>query len=123
LRRNGARLIFNSDLVGSDHNIFYGLHAAITRRDKQLQPPNGWYPEQRVTPEEAIRGYTMWAAYAAFWEKETGAIAPGRWADITVMDIDPLSVGATDPGKLLKGSIRMTMVGGKIVSNRVADRY
>jgi predicted amidohydrolase YtcJ len=123
LRRNGARLIFNSDLVGSDHNIFYGLHAAITRRDKQLQPPNGWRPEQSVTPEEAIRGYTTWAAYAAFWEKETGAIAPGRWADITVMDIDPLSVGATDPGKLLKGSIRMTMVGGKIVSNRVADRY
>jgi len=114
LRRNGARLIFNSDLIGSDHNIFYGLHAAITRRDKQLQPPDGWYPEQRMTPEESVRAYTTWAAYAAFWEKETGVIAPGRWADITVMDIDPLSVGATDPGKLLKGNIRMTMVGGKI---------
>jgi len=115
LRRNGARLIFNSDLIGSDHNIFYGLHAAITRRDKQLQPPNGWHPEQRVTPEEAIRAYSTWAAYAAFWEKETGVIAPGRWADLTVMDIDPLSVGASDPGKLLNGNIRLTMVGGKIV--------
>jgi len=115
MRRNGARLIFNSDLIGSDHNIFYGLHAAITRRDKQLQPPNGWYPEQRMTPEEAVRAYSTWAAYAAFWEKETGVIAPGRWADITVMDIDPLSVGATDPGMLLKGNIRLTMVSGKIV--------
>jgi predicted amidohydrolase YtcJ len=113
-RRNGARLIFNSDLTGSDHNIFYGLHAAITRRDKQLQPPNGWYPEQRVTPEEAIRAYSTWAAFAAFWEKETGVIGPGRWADLTVMDIDPLYVGATDPGKLLNGNIRLTMVGGKI---------
>jgi predicted amidohydrolase YtcJ len=115
LRRNGTRLIFNSDLVGSDHNIFYGLHAAITRRDKQLQPPNGWYPEQRVRPEEAVRAYSTWAAYAAFWEKESGVIAPGRWADITVMDIDPLNVGESDPAKLLQGKIRMTMVAGQIV--------
>jgi predicted amidohydrolase YtcJ len=115
LRRNGARLIFNSDLVGSDHNIFYGLHAAITRRDKQLQPPNGWYPEQRVTPEEAIRAYSTWAAYAAFWEKESGVLAAGRWADITVMDIDPLNVGESDPARLLQGKIRMTMVAGQVV--------
>ena len=115
LRRNGTRLIFNSDLVGSDHNIFYGLHAAITRRDKQLQPPNGWYPEQRVRPEEAVRAYSTWATYAAFWEKESGVIAPGRWADITVMDIDPLNVGESDPARLLQGKIRMTMIAGQIV--------
>src|SRR5262249_16220679 len=114
-RRNGARLIFNSDLIGSDHNIFYGLHSAITRRDKQLQPPNGWRPEQRLTPEEAIRAYSTWAAYAAFWEKETGVSAPGRGADIKGSDRDPLVIGATEPGKLLNGNIRLTMVGGKIV--------
>jgi predicted amidohydrolase YtcJ len=68
LRKAGAALIFNSDLVGSDHNIFYGLHAAMTRRDKKLEPPDGWYPEERMTPEEAVRGYTTWAAYSAFWE-------------------------------------------------------
>lgn len=112
LRRAGARLIFNSDLTGSDHNIFYGLHTAITRRDKQLQPPDGWYPQQRMTPEEAVRAYTTWAAYAAFREKETGVIAPGRWADLTVLDVDPLNAGATE---LLKGQIRLTMVGGKII--------
>ena len=55
-----------------------------------------------MTPEEAVRGYTTWNAYAASWEKETGVLAPGRWADITVMDVDPLVVGATDPGKLLR---------------------
>jgi predicted amidohydrolase YtcJ len=119
MRRDGARLIFNSDLVGSDHNIFYGLHSAITRRDKQLQPPNGWRPEQRVTPEEAVRAYSTWAAYAAFWEKESGVIAAGRWADITVMDIDPLNVGESDPAKLLQGKIRMTMVAGQIVHSSV----
>jgi predicted amidohydrolase YtcJ len=114
LRKAGARLAFNSDLTGSDHDIFYGLHAAITRRDKELQPPGGWYPEERMTPEEAVRGYTTWNAYAASWERETGVLAPGRWADITVMDLDPLVVGATDPGKLLRGSILATIVGGKV---------
>ena len=114
LRQAGARLALNSDLTGSDHNIFYGLHAAITRRDKKLEPAGGWHPEERLTPEEAVRGYTTWNAYAAFWEKESGVLAAGRWADITVMDIDPLVVGATDPGKLLAGRIVATIVGGRL---------
>ena len=115
LRRSGARLALNSDLTGSDHDIFYGLHSAITRRDKKLEPAGGWRPEERLTPEEAVRGYTTWNAYAAFWEKESGVLAPGRWADITVMDKDPMVLGTTDPGKLLGGKIVATIVGGKVV--------
>jgi predicted amidohydrolase YtcJ len=115
LREAGARLAFNSDLVGTDHNIFYGLHSAITRRDKNLEPAGGWYPEQSMTPEEALRGYTIWGAYTAFMENETGILAPGRWADITVMSIDPLVVGETDPGKLFEGEIVATIVDGKVV--------
>jgi predicted amidohydrolase YtcJ len=114
-RRNGVPLTFSADLAGSDHDIFYGLHAAITRRDKQRQPPDGWYPEEAMTPEEALRGYTSWSAYAAHWEGETGIIAPGRWADLTVMDLDPLVVGETDPGRLLDGRILATVVGGELV--------
>jgi hypothetical protein len=114
LRRAGARLAFNSDLTGSDHDIFYGLHAAITRRDKKLEPAGGWYPDERMSPEEAVRGYTTWNAYAAGWEKESGVIASGRWADLTVMDVDPLVLGASDPGRLLRGSIVATIVGGKV---------
>ena len=114
LRQAGARLALNSDLTGSDHDIFYGLHAAITRRDKKLEPAGGWHPEERLTPEEAVRGYTTWNAYAASWEKESGVLATGRWADITVMDIDPLVVGTTDPGKLLGGHIVATIVGGRV---------
>jgi predicted amidohydrolase YtcJ len=115
IRNTGARLIFNSDLAGSDHNIFYGLHSAITRRNKELEPASGWYPEQRMTPEEALRGYTVWPAYAAFLENQTGTIAPGRWADITVTDLDPFVVGSTDPAQLLRGSVLLTIVSGKIV--------
>ncbi len=118
LRRAGAQLALNSDLTGSDHDIFYGLHSAITRRDKNQAPAGGWYPEERLSPEEAVRGYTTWNAYAAFWENESGILAPGRWADITVMDVDPLVLGATDPGKLLGGRIVATIVAGKVVYER-----
>jgi predicted amidohydrolase YtcJ len=115
LRASGARLVFSSDLIGSDHDIFYGLHSAITRRDKERQPAGGWYPEQRMTAEEAVRGYTTWAAYSSFWEKETGLLASGRWADLTVLDIDPLALGESDPGRLLDGHIRATIVAGRVL--------
>jgi predicted amidohydrolase YtcJ len=115
LRQASVALTFNSDLPGSDHNIFYGLHSAITRQDKNSQPENGWYPEQSMTPEEALRGYTVWAAYSAFREEQTGVLDIGRWADITVLDIDPLQVGETAPTKLLDGNVLMTIVNGKIV--------
>jgi predicted amidohydrolase YtcJ len=115
LRAAGTRLIFNSDLPGSDHDIFYGLHAAITRRGKDLQPAEGWYPDQRMSPEEALRAYSTWAAFASFTEQQTGIIDVERWADLTVMDVDPLNVGADDPGSLLDGRILATIVAGKVV--------
>lgn len=118
LRTGGARLTFNADNPGSDHSIFYGLHAAVTRQDKQLQPPGGWYPEQRLTIEEAIRAYTSWSAYAAFREDQTGIIAKGRWADLTVMDIDPFALAGSAPEKILAGRIRATIVSGKVVYQR-----
>ncbi len=118
LRRSGAMLTFNADNPGSDHSIFYGLHAAVTRRDKDRQPEGGWYAQEAVTIEEAIRAYTIWSAYAAFREKETGIIAPGRWADLTVMDIDPFALAKDRPGDILSGRIMMTVVNGEVVYER-----
>jgi predicted amidohydrolase YtcJ len=115
MRENGVRLALNSDLPGSDWDIFYGLHAAVTRRDKELQPPEGWYPDQRLTPEEAIRGYTVWGAYAEFLEDHTGKIREGMWADLTVLDLDPFVVGSIDPGRLLEGRILATISRGTVV--------
>ena len=122
LRESGAPLTFNSDNPGSDHNIFYGLHSAITRQDKDGQPEGGWYPEQRVTIEEAVRAYTTWSAYASFREDETGVIEPGRWADLTVMDIDPFVVADQRPGRILGGQIIMTIVDGEVVYERVSSK-
>jgi predicted amidohydrolase YtcJ len=115
LRRSGAHLVFSSDLPGTSYDAFYGLHSAIARQDRAGKPDGGWHAEQRMTPEEALRGYTSWAAYAAFAEDQTGVLAVGRWADLTAMDLDPLSVGETEPARLLAGKIRMTVVVGRIV--------
>ncbi|MGB5449132.1 MAG: amidohydrolase, partial [Woeseiaceae bacterium] len=115
LREAGARLTFNSDNPGSDHSIFYGLHSAITRQDKNGQPEGGWYAEQRMTADEAVRGYTEWSAYASFREDKAGVIAPGRWADLTVMTVDPFLLADQSPGDILRGQILMTIVSGRII--------
>ncbi|MCP5381317.1 MAG: amidohydrolase [Kordiimonadaceae bacterium] len=114
-RRNNVPLAFGSDLMGYDWNIFYGLHSAITRQSRDGEPAGGWYPEEKLTAEEAIRGYTNWAAFAAFLENETGKLEPGKWADMTITDIDLLNVGAHNPRQLLNGKVVLTISGGNIV--------
>ena len=118
MRETGTPLVFSSDLPGSDWSVFYGLHAAITRRNKAGEPPGGWYREQAVTAEEAVRGYSQWAAFASFAETETGVIARGRWADLTVLSVDPFVLGSEDPGSILDGSVVATVVAGRVVYRR-----
>ena len=115
LREANARLTFNADNPGSDHNIFYGLHAAITRQDKNSQPEGGWHAEEAVNADEAVRGYTIWSAYASFREDVTGIIDEGRWADITVMDVDPFVLADEVPADMLQGRILMTIVEGEVI--------
>ncbi len=115
IRRSGARLTFNSDNPGSDHNIFYGLHSAITRQDKSAQPEGGWFKEQSVNIDEAVRAYTSWSAYASFREGLTGVIEEGKWADLSIMNVDPFMISDDSPIDLLDGEILMTIVNGIIV--------
>ena len=68
-----------------------------------------------MVSDEAIRGYTIWSAYASFREDETGIIEEGRWADLTVMDVDPFVLADESPGDILQGRILMTIVNGKVV--------
>jgi predicted amidohydrolase YtcJ len=118
MRQHGVRLLFNSDLPGSDWDIFYGLHSTLTRRGKDLLPPDGWYPEQVLTPEEAIRGYTTGGAWAEFLDQVTGVIREGMRGDLTVMSMDPFVVGSTQPDRLLEGRVEATIVGGRVVFER-----
>ena len=78
---------------GTDYDIFYGLHSAVTRRTRDGEPPGGWYPEEAVTMEEALRAYTLWPARASGREALTGSLEVGKWADLTVLSIDPFAVG------------------------------
>ncbi|MES3033788.1 MAG: amidohydrolase [Gemmatimonadota bacterium] len=120
LRRADAPLVFSSDLPGSGWSLFYGLHSAITRQDTTGAPPNGWYADQRMTAEEAVRGYTSWSAFAGFDEGDAGTIAVGRRADFTVLDVDPFRSAA--PAKLLRGQVRLTVSRGRITYARETGR-
>jgi predicted amidohydrolase YtcJ len=113
LRQNGARLAFSSDLPGSDWSLFYGWHSAMLRQDKQGTPAPGWYPEQRMSAEEAVRGYSTWAAYAGFDEQSAGTIAVGKRADFTAVSVSPFTM--KDGAELLAGVVRVTVVRGRVV--------
>ena len=115
LRRAGAALVFSSDLPGSDWSPFYGLHAAITRQDTSGEPKGGWYPAQRMTPEEAVRGYTVWSAHAGFDETDAGMISIGKRADLTVLNVDPFR--AAGPA-LLRGHVVVTVSRGRLTYQR-----
>ncbi|MCC7054878.1 MAG: amidohydrolase [Gemmatimonadaceae bacterium] len=116
LRQAGASVAFSSDLPGSDFNLFYGLHSAITRQDTTGAPAGGWYPGERMTAEEAVRGYTRWNAYAGFDETEAGMLMAGFRADLTVIDVDPFRMAS--PRDLLTGKVLMTGSRGRITAGR-----
>ncbi len=112
LRTAGVRLALGSDFPVERPNPLDGLYAAITRQDAAGSPPGGWYPGERLSAEEALRGYTVDAAYAAFVERRRGRIAPGQDADLTVLSADPLA--ATPP------MLRDARVLGVVVAGRPA---
>jgi len=106
-------LAFGSDCPVEDLNPFLGIHAAVTRQRVDGFPgPQGWYPEQRLTVEEAVRAYTLGAAYAAGLEDRLGALAPGKLADLIVLDRD---IFTCDPMAIAEAQVLATMIGGKFV--------
>ena len=111
----GGRLALGSDFPVEDVNPFFGLYAAVTRQDQKGWPAGGWYPEERLTLAEAIRGFTLDAAYAAFEEQSRGSIAPGKLADFTVVEGDLFAMPASE---LYKAKVRSTVVGGEVVYPR-----
>ena len=110
--RSGARIAFGSDFPVESPNPFPGLAAAISRQDMNGQPPGGWIPEERVSFEQALSGFTRDAAYAGFAEQKFGALEPGKWADFILVDRD---VSAADPQALARTQVLETWVAGKKV--------
>jgi len=108
----GGRLALGSDFPVEDVNPFFGIYAAVTRQDQKGWPPGGWYPAQKLSLSEAIRGFTLDAAYAAFEEGSRGTIEPGKLADLTIVEGDLFAMPAAD---LYKAKVRYTVVGGEVV--------
>jgi predicted amidohydrolase YtcJ len=108
----GVHISNGSDFPVEPPNPLWGFYAAITRQDHSGNPPGGWYPDQRLTREEALRSFTIDAAYAAFQEKEKGSLTPGKLADFTMLSNDIMKV---PPAEILKTRVLLTVVGGNIV--------
>jgi predicted amidohydrolase YtcJ len=107
---HGVTLAFGTDYPVEPVAPFRGLYAAVTRRSEDGKQE--YYPEQRLTMEQAIAAYTTGSAYAEFAEKDKGTLAPGKLADFVVLDRDLTAVSAA---KILGTRVLRTVVGGKTV--------
>ena len=110
--KQGTIVAGGSDFPVESPNPFYGLYSAITREDHAGQPPGGWYPDQDMTPTEALRAFTLDAAYAEHAEKTLGTLEPGKWADFILIDHDIFKDPAS---KIWNTKVLQTWVGGKQV--------
>ena len=109
----GGLLAFGSDAPVETPNPFEGIHAAVTRQDANDEPPGGWYPEERLTVEEAVRAYAEGAARSCpYLPGVTGTLAPGSAADLLVLDRD---IFAIDPREIKHTKPLVTMVGGEAI--------
>lgn len=112
LRDSGARLAFGSDFPVESVDPRLGLYSAVSRADGEGKPAGGWMPQEKLTAFEALRGFTLDAAYAGFSENELGSLAPGKRADFVVLKQDPLAV---PDAQLRTLDVQATYVDGKAV--------
>ena len=100
---------------GSDHPVFSmealrGIYCAVARKTPEGTPPGGWYPENRISTEAALRHFTRDGAYASFDEREKGTVTAGKLADFVVLSDDILSA---PPEQILKTKVLLTVMGGR----------
>jgi predicted amidohydrolase YtcJ len=108
----GAMIANGSDFPVEEPNPMLGLYAAITRQDRDGHPAGGWAPDQRMSREEALKSFTINAAYAAHAENDLGSLTPGKLADLIVLSTDVMQVSPRD---ILTAKVRTTIIGGRIV--------
>ncbi|MDX1404229.1 MAG: amidohydrolase [Woeseiaceae bacterium] len=114
---SGAIVSFGSDSPGTNASRYYlnpmlGLYAAVTRKTLSGQPEGGWFPQEKITIEEAIRAYTLNTAYAGYEEDFKGSLEVGKLADMVVLSDNLLTM---DPDGIKDVTVLMTIVGGKVV--------
>jgi predicted amidohydrolase YtcJ len=111
----GASLAFGSDWTVAPLSPIVGIYAAVTRRTLDGKNPGGWFPDQKLTLEQALRAYTAGVAFSGFMEGRTGVLRPGMLADVTLLDRDLFTLA---PDSLNTVKVVSTVVGGRIVYGR-----
>lgn len=109
---SGIALPLGSDFPVELANPFYGLHAAVTRQDRNNQPVKGWYAHEALTIEQAFKGFTLDAAYAGHMEDTLGSLTKGKWADFILVDQDIFTI---KPEDIWKTKVHATYVAGEQV--------
>jgi predicted amidohydrolase YtcJ len=112
LLNTGVVIPNGTDFPVEEVNPLLTFHAAVTRQDPSNLPPGGWYPEQRMTREEALQSMTIWPAYAGFQESMLGSLSTGKYADFVVLDRDIMRIPDTE---ILGTRVVSTWIGGKRV--------
>jgi len=112
IEQAGGTLAFGSDWPVVTINPWLGLGVAVTRQTEDGTPVEGFVPQQRLSVGDAIRGYTIGAAFAGRREKTEGSLEPGKVADLIVVSQDLFKV---EPSEIPKTEVLLTMVGGKVV--------
>jgi len=112
LAATGARLAFGTDYSVEPLNPMEGLYAAVSRKDRQGEEGDGWFPEEKISMEEAIEYYTLGAAYSQFMEDRKGMLKEGYLADIVITDKDLLTIPEEE---IMTTKIVTTILGGKVV--------
>ena len=108
----GGALAFGSDWPIVTLNPWPGVQNAVTRQTTAGDPPGGWLPKERISLDDAIKGYTLGAAFAGHREKTEGSLEPGKVADLIVLSQDLFKI---EPSGIAKTEVLLTMVGGKVV--------
>jgi predicted amidohydrolase YtcJ len=111
LLKSGARIVNGSDVPVEEVSPIKGFYASVTRQDESGNPPGGFDPDQRMSREEALRSYTLDAAFGTFTESTNGSIVPGKRADLTVLSKDIMKVPEPE---ILKTEVLYTIVDGRI---------
>jgi predicted amidohydrolase YtcJ len=112
LLKTGIHLTLGSDCPVAPLNPLLGIQAAVLRQNEKGEPRGGWYPEERLTVAEAVRGYTMGPAYAVGLEDVLGSITPGKLADLVVLDQDIFEI---EPAKIASVKPTVTIFDGRVV--------